>query len=69
MNVLIILSSSDPEIKWNSIRFGNFMLERGDDVTLFLNGPAADLGAGDSARFPIMEQAKIFALSEGVLVA
>lgn len=38
-------------------------------MTLFLNGPAVDLYAGDSATFPIIEQAKLFALSEGVFVA
>jgi uncharacterized protein involved in oxidation of intracellular sulfur len=69
MQVLIILSSNDPEVKWNTIRFGNFLLNEGEDVTLFLNASAVDLYAGDSEAFPIAEQAKMFALSEGVLVA
>lgn len=69
MQMLIILSSSDPEIKWNAVRFGNFLLNEGEDVTIFLNGGATDLFAGDSATFPIAEQAKLFTLSEGVLVA
>lgn len=69
MQILITLSSPDPEIKWNAVRFGNFMLERGDDVTIFLNGPATDLLNGDSENFPIAQQAKIFTLSEGVLQA
>jgi uncharacterized protein involved in oxidation of intracellular sulfur len=69
MQVLIILSSNDPEVKWNTVRFGNFLLNEGEDVTLFLNAGAVDLYAGDSEMFPIVEQAKVFALSEGVLVA
>ena len=69
MQMLIVLSSPDPEVKWNAVRFGNFMLNEGEEVTLFLNGPAVDLYAGDCEQFPIAEQAKIFALSEGVLVA
>ncbi|OIQ49945.1 hypothetical protein BerOc1_01873 [Pseudodesulfovibrio hydrargyri] len=69
MQVLIILSSNDPEVKWNAVRFGNFLLNEGEDVTLFLNAGAVDLYAGDSEAFPIAEQAKMFALSEGVLVA
>lgn len=69
MRILITLSSPAPEIKWNAVRFGNFMLERGDDVTIFLNGPATDLLNGDSENFPIAQQAKIFTLSEGVLHA
>lgn len=69
MQVLLILSSNDPEIKWNAVRFGNFLLEKGEDVTLFLNGPGVDLYAGDSSAFPIAEEAKLFALSDGVLAA
>lgn len=69
MHVLIILSSADPEIKWNAVRLGNFLLNEGEDVTLFLNGPAVDLGAGDSPQLPIAQLAKTFTLSEGVLAA
>ena len=29
MQILIILSSNDPEIKWNAVRFGNFLLTEG----------------------------------------
>lgn len=69
MQILIVLSSPDPEIKWNAVRFGNFLLNEGEEVTIFLNGKATDLYAGDSATFPILEQGTLFALSEGVLVA
>ncbi len=69
MQILLIVSSPDPEIKWNAVRFGNFLLNEGEDVTIFLNGPAVDLYRGDSERFPIAEQAKLFALSDGALVA
>ncbi|EPR36349.1 hypothetical protein dsx2_1266 [Desulfovibrio sp. X2] len=69
MQILIVLSSADPEIKWNAVRLGNFLLNEGDDVTIFLNGSAVTLLDGDSERFPIREQAKLFTLSEGVLAA
>jgi len=69
MQVLIILSSADPEIKWNAVRLGNFLLNEGEEVTIFLNGPGADLLAGDCDAFPIAEQAKLFTLSEGVMAA
>lgn len=69
MNFLIVLSNTDPEVKWNAVRFGNFLLNEGEDVTLFLNGEAVNLYAGDSQQYPIAEQAKLFSLSEGVLVA
>lgn len=69
MRILIIVSSNSPELKWNALRFANFALEQGDDVTVFLNGPAVDLIAGESAQFPLAEQARLFTLSEGVLAA
>ena len=69
MRVLIVLSSGDPEIKWNAVRFGNFLLNERDEVAIFLNGPAVDLFQGDSEQFPIAEQAKLFTLSEGALTA
>jgi uncharacterized protein involved in oxidation of intracellular sulfur len=69
MQILIVLSSTDPEIKWNAVRFGNVMLNEGDEVTIFLNAGAVDLLEGDGGQFPIAEQAKLFTLSEGVLVA
>jgi len=67
MNVLLVLSSNEPEIKWNAVRFGNVLLEAGDDVTLFLNGPAVDLCQGDSPAFPLKDQSKLFVLSEGTV--
>jgi uncharacterized protein involved in oxidation of intracellular sulfur len=69
MQILIVLSSVEPEIKWNAVRFGNFCLNQGDEVTLFLNGPAVDVLAGDEERFNIAHEVKLFALSEGVLLA
>ncbi len=69
MRFLIVLSSTDPEIKWNAVRYGNFLLNEDEDVTIFLNGGSVDLYAGDSDQFPISEQAKLFTLSEGVLAA
>jgi uncharacterized protein involved in oxidation of intracellular sulfur len=69
MQVLLVLSSVDPEIKWNAVRLGNVLLGQGEEVSLFLNGPAVALLAGDSERFPIAQEAKTFILSEGVLAA
>ena len=69
MQILIVLSNPDPEVKWNAVRFGNFLLNEGDEVILFLNASATNLYAGDSMEFPIREQAKLFSLSEGVLAA
>jgi len=69
MRVLIIISNADAEVQWNAFRFGNMALNEGDDVSIFLNGPAVDLKRGDCPDFPLLEQAKLFTLSEGTLAA
>jgi DsrE/DsrF-like family. len=69
MKILIIISSANPEVQWNALRFGNMALNEGDDVAIFLNGPAVDLKKGDSPEFPLLEQTKLFSLSEGQLAA
>jgi len=67
MNVLLVLSSNEPEIKWNALRFGNLLLESGEDVTIFLHGAGVNLYQGDSLTFPLKELSKLFTLSEGAL--
>ena len=67
MNVLLILSSKEPEIQWNALRFGNLLLESGEEVTIFLNGAGVDICQGDSPAFPLRELSKLFTLSEGAL--
>jgi len=69
MKILIIISTNSAELKWNALRFGNLALEQGDEVTIFLNGPAVSLTEGESLQFPLAEQAKLFTLSEGNLAA
>lgn len=69
MQILIIVSTDNPEVQWNALRFGNLALEQGDEVSVFLNGPAVAFAKGDSPQFPLLEQAKIFSLSEGNLAA
>jgi uncharacterized protein involved in oxidation of intracellular sulfur len=69
MQILVVVSSSDPEVKWNALRFSNLLLNEGEEVTVFLNGPAVDLAAGETGRLDLSTQAKLFGLSEGVLLA
>ncbi|ADW17213.1 hypothetical protein Despr_1041 [Desulfobulbus propionicus DSM 2032] len=69
MKTTLMVCNAEPEVVWNAFRMGNLMLEQMDDVTLFLNGPSVRYAAMDSERFPLVELAKIFTLSEGVLLA
>ncbi len=69
MNIALIACSDNPEILWNVFRLGNLMLERMDDVTIFLNGPSVGYGSLATEQFPLTELAKLFTLSEGSLLA
>lgn len=69
MNITLIACSDNPEILWNVFRMGNFMLEQMDEVTIFLNGPSVSYSQIATKEFPLLDLAKIFTLSEGVLLA
>ncbi len=69
MNFALIACSDNPEILWNCFRLGNLMLEQLDEVTIFLDGPSVNYSSLSSKQFPVLEQAKLFTLSEGILQA
>ena len=69
MNVAMVICQETPEVIWNAFRLANMMLEGMDDVSIFLNGPSVKYEQSDSEQFPVKELAKIFTLSEGVLLA
>ena len=70
MQILLILSS--PQFPGNQMEcrkdWPTYILNEGDEVTIFLNGPAVDLLQGNSETVPLAGQDKLFTLSEGVLV-
>lgn len=69
MNIALIACTDNPEILWNVFRMGNLMLEKMDEVTIFLNGPSVSYATISAEAFPLQELAKLFSLSEGVLLA
>lgn len=69
MKIALMVCSGSPEIIWNAFRMGNLMLEKMDDVTIFLNGPSVHYAALTSKEYPLSDLAKRFTLSEGVLLA
>jgi len=69
MHIALMVCSDNSEVVWNAFRMGNIMLEQMDDVTMFLNGPAVRYASLASEDFPLAELAKVFTLSEGVLLA
>ncbi len=69
MKITMIICNKTNEVIWNAFKLANIMLEKMDDVTIFLNGPAVEYEKGDSDQFPLLTLAKTFTLSEGVLLA
>jgi uncharacterized protein involved in oxidation of intracellular sulfur len=45
------------------------MLEKMDDVTIFLNGPSVNYASLGSKEYPLNDLEKLFTLSEGRLLA
>ena len=68
MKITLVACSDNPEILWNVFRLGNLMLEKMDDVTIFLNGPSVSYSQ-IATEFPLLELAKLFTLSDGALLA
>lgn len=69
MKIGMIVCQETPEVIWNAFRLANMMLEGMEDVTIFLNGPSVKYENLDSSQFPLNELAKLFTLSEGILLA
>ena len=69
MNVALVATNDNPEIIWNCFRLGNLMLEQMDEVTIFLDGPSVNFSTMSSDQYPILAEAKLFTLSEGMLQA
>jgi uncharacterized protein involved in oxidation of intracellular sulfur len=55
--------------KHGSRHVRNLMLEKKDDVTIFLNGPSVNYASLGSKEYPLNDLAKLFTLSEGRLLA
>ncbi len=69
MKVGIVLYSNDSEIVWNAFRFGNFVLDTGDEVRVFLIDKGVELEVIDTAQFKVSEQCRSFSEGGGKVFA
>lgn len=60
MKLAIILSTKHAETNWNALRLGNFALNKGDTVSLFLTGEGVEYDENTSSQFDIKKQVKQF---------
>ncbi len=58
MKIGVIVSSNDAETCWNAFRFGNFSLNKKDEVSIFLIGKGVEYEKQSNEQFNIVEQAK-----------
>lgn len=64
MKLAIILTTNNSETNWNALRLANFSISKGDEVVIFLSGAGVEYEFGDSEKFNIKEQTKMFLQSD-----
>jgi len=69
MKVGIILSNTDPELVWNSLRFANTALLGGHEVKMFLLGQGVEIEGIKSEKFNVQEQLQKFNQLSGHMIA
>ncbi|HET7148111.1 MAG TPA: DsrE family protein [Candidatus Nitrosopolaris sp.] len=56
MNIGIIISSTDPEVVWNALRFANTAILESHHVKIFLLGAAVEIDNIKSEKFNVKGQ-------------
>ena len=69
MNIGIVISTSDAETAWNAFRLGNFCLNEGDNVKLFLLGQGVECQSTDVEPFNVVHQAESLIDNGGIIFA
>ena len=69
MKVGIVIYSNDSEIVWNAFRFGNFALNEGDEVKVFLLAKGVECESIDTDKFNVTEQMQTFVDKGGEIFA
>jgi len=65
----IVIYSDDAETVWNAFRLGNFALNEGDNVKVFLLAKGVECESLDSEDFKIIEQMRTLTDSGGIIYA
>lgn len=65
----IVISSNDPETVWNAFRFGNYSLNQGDSVSVFLLGKGVEAPEIKDKKFNVVEMMNTFAENKGKIMA
>jgi len=68
VDILIVISSNDPETVWNAYRLANSCLAYDDNTTIFLLGKGVESASIQSIKYNVREQSDIFEESGGTVI-
>jgi uncharacterized protein involved in oxidation of intracellular sulfur len=60
MQLGIVIYSNDPETVWNAFRLGNFALNKGDRVKVFLLAKGVECESLDTEEFKVTKEIESF---------
>jgi len=69
MKIGIVTYSDDSETVWNAFRLGNFALNEGDEVKLFLLAKGVECESLDTDKFKVTEQMQTLVDNGGEIFA
>lgn len=69
MKIGMIIYSNDPETVWNAFRFGNFALDEGDSVKVFLLAKGVECETLNTDKFKVTDQIRRFIENGGKIFA
>jgi uncharacterized protein involved in oxidation of intracellular sulfur len=69
MKLGVIVYSGDAEVVWNAFRFGNFTLNQGDQVKVFLLAKGVEAESLDIDKFKVTDMMKDFVKAGGQILA
>jgi len=69
MKIELVIYSNDSETVWNAFRFGNFALNEGDKVKLFLLAKGVECESLDTDKFKVTEQMQTLVDNGGEIFA
>lgn len=69
MKIGVIIYSDDSETVWNAFRFGNFALNEGDEVKVFLLAKGVECESLNTDKFVVTEQMQNLVDNGGEILA
>lgn len=69
MKLGIVIYSNDSETVWNAFRLGNFALQQGDRVSVFLLAKGVECGSLDTDKFKVTKQMQTLVKAGGAILA